>query len=386
MKRLGLVLMLMFAVGALAFSARTAQAYGFQTGHTVTVPSNGSVSGTYYAAGQVVDISGTVNGDLICVGDTVTVSGPVHGDVICAGQNVSITGPVDGSVRVAGQNVTIDGTVGRNVTIAAQSFDLGGSAFVAGDLGLLTQSADIGGSIAKTLYGTAQTISIDNTVGPVSIMTTNLSLGETAHVNGNLHYTSSNAIAIDHAKVSGGVIHSTSVKQYHASWPRFLLAFWLWWLLGALVVGLALVLVAPGTVRRIGATMRDRPLPSIGWGVLVSILAPIAALVLMLTVIGIPLALFILVIWLLLLGLSTILAGITVGAWIIERYKWSRSVLIWGTVLGIPVTIIVFSVPLLGMLVSLSGVVVGGWRNQSELAPSASLALTFEKIQPLLLI
>ena len=335
-------------------SAQVAEAYGFQAAHNVTIPAGSSVDGTYYAAGQVLDVSGTVNGDLICAGDTVTISGPVHGDVICAGQDISITGPVDGSVRIAGQSVTLDSTVGRNATIAAQTLEIGHSASIAGDLGILAQSTSLNGAVAKTVYGNAQSMSVDSSVGPMSVMVASLSLGANAHVNGDLHYTSQHAIAIDHAKISGAVTYTaTPAKQYHAHWFPSLFGLWLWWLVGALIVGLALVLLVPGTMRRVSVTMRERPGPAIGWGLLVELLTPIVALLLLFTVIGIPLALLALAVWIILLALSPVLAGIAVGQWVIERYNWGHNSFVWGSLLGIVILMILFAIPFLGALLSL---------------------------------
>ena len=81
-----------------------------------------------------------------------------------------------------------------------------------------------------------------------------------------------------------------------------------------LVVGLLSLLLAPRGLDVVAETLGDAPLAAIGWGILLSLAAPVAAVALCVLVLGLPLGLA----FLLSLGLWWLL-GLTVTAWCIGR-------------------------------------------------------------------
>ena len=335
-----------------------AAAYALDSGHDVTLPKGETRAGTYYAGGQTVTIDGDVNGDLICGGQSVTVNGAVHGDVICAGQTVTVNGPVDGSLRLAGQSVNVNSTVGRNVTVAAQEFTLGGPAHVSGDLGVAGQTVAINGPVDKEVYGRMDSLALASSVGGVNAWMNSLAMTGDAKVNGNLHYTSDNTFNVDKSKVSGDITRSAppahaSQAQRQEDAARAGFALRLYWIFASLVLGLAFVWLMPKLVRRASTIMREKAGVSIGWGLLVTIVAPVLAIVLALTVLGLPLAALVGVAWLVLICTSSIFAGIAAGLWLLDRAEWERGSLWWAATLGVPLTVIVLSVPVIGSIVGL---------------------------------
>ncbi|HEY2003498.1 MAG TPA: polymer-forming cytoskeletal protein [Candidatus Saccharimonadia bacterium] len=333
-----------------------AAAYSAENQHDLTLPKGETKTGTYYAAGQTVTIDGDVDGDLICAGQTVSVNGNVHGDVICAGQSVTVNGTVDGSVRLGGQDVIVNGSVGRNVTVAAQSFTLSQGSHVSGDLGVLSQTAAVNGSVDRDVYGRMQSLALGASSGAVSVTTGALTMSGDAKVNGNLHYESENSFNIDKSKVTGDISHSTPPARDmrnadNAAQAGFALR--LYWIFAGLILGLAFVWLMPGLVRRASGIMREKPGKSIGWGVIVSLVGPALALVLMVTVLGLPLGLLVGVAWLLLVLTSSIFAGIAAGLWLLDRAEWERGSLWWAAALGVPLTVIVLSVPFVGGIIGL---------------------------------
>jgi hypothetical protein len=203
---------------------------------------------------------------------------------------------------------------------------------------------------------------VASTVGAVDVRANNLSLGNDAHVNGDLTYTSENSQSVDKAKVSGSVTHHLPPQRASMEKPANPAAvwfgWWAYWLAAALVIGLVLVLAAPRLVGRVTVVMVKRPGSSVGWGLLVAIVTPIVALLLMFTVIGIPLALLMLAIWLLALLVSGVFAGIAFGRWLLERADWRKGSLVWAAIVGIALSAVVFSIPFLGSLI---GLVASWW-------------------------
>jgi hypothetical protein len=168
---------------------------------------------------------------------------------------------------------------------------------------------------------------------------------------------SQNSFNIDKSKVSGTISHTTvshkPASEQAAVAARGALALALYWMVAALIAGIVLVLAAPRMVESVTHTMRMRPGASIGWGLIVVLLTPIILVILALTVVGIPLALLIGGLWLLLIGFSQLLAGIAVGDFVMRRAEWKKDSLLWAAVAGIPVTVIFFSIPWLGAFLAL---------------------------------
>lgn len=340
-----------------------ALAYSWQADQqNVTLPKGETKNGTFYAMGQNVTIDGDVNGDLICAASTVVVNGAVHGDVLCAGQLVTVNGPVDGSVRLAGQSVSVNGAVGRNATMLAQAFTLGGSARVNGDLGALSQNTSINGTTEKELYGAFQTLSIGGAVAATDVMAENLTLGSNARVNGTLKYMSDNTFTLDKAKVGGEIQRvepPVSHGQREAASNNARLMVRLYWILAATVTGLVLAALMPRAIRRVTHEMRGRVGASFAWGAIVTVMAPIVAVVLAMTVLGAPLGALIAVLWGLMLATSGVFGGIAVGQWLLVRADWHKDSLVWAAAFGVPLVVILFSIPGIGGLLMFAALLWG---------------------------
>lgn len=152
-----------------------------------------------------------------------------------------------------------------------------------------------------------------------------------------------------------------------------------WWLavsVSALALGLLLVWLAPGLVEATLAVARTATAAVVGWGLLVLIGGPVAAVVLMITLVGIPLGLY------LLAALSVLsVLGYTVSAWLLGRVmvREPRG-RIPAFLVGLAVLRVVALVPVLGGLVWFAAAVVGtgalavaGWRARAGSRPVAAI-------------
>lgn len=87
-----------------------------------------------FAAGEKVEVTSRVNQDVYAAGGTVHINAPVGDDLHAAGQTVEISGNTAGDVFAAGRTVVIAGAVGGSVWAAGESIILKPGATVAGDL------------------------------------------------------------------------------------------------------------------------------------------------------------------------------------------------------------------------------------------------------------
>jgi cytoskeletal protein CcmA (bactofilin family) len=331
---------------------------------SMTLAKGQTHTGTYYAGAQTVIVDGDVHGDVVCGAQDVTINGVVDGDVLCAGQNVTINGAVTGSVRVAGQSVTINNTVGRNVTVAGQMLHLGSAAKVSGEEALAGQNVTIDGPNEHVLNVAGQNVVLNSTIGgDVNAAVGQLALGTDANIAGSLTYTAQDQSNINKSKVQGSVTYHMAQKhQKQQTTAQAWAGRLLYWIVAGTVAMLLAVWLLPRAVRSVTADMLKRPGRSFGFGAIALIVAPALLLVLLLTVIGIPLALWLTAAWILLLAAAGPFAGVALGQLVLGRQSPDKQFLLKSVLVGVPLITIALSVPWLGPLLALVAVVwvVGG--------------------------
>lgn len=333
--------------------AGVAHAQSFRTGTNTVVSSSETVDGTLFISGRSVEIAGTVNGDVFVAGQTVTVSGTVTGDVLGAGQTVRVSGRVDGDVRVAGQTVTIGATVGRNLSAAGQAVTVEGGGRVEGDASLAGTDVVINGSVGRDVMLGTNTATLNGRVGRnIQAGTDQLALGNEADIGGDVTYTSKRTVTRSSgAQVAGKVTRSEPAgKRESKQAEGFAWAFVLWLLTSMLLLAVVLVLLLP----RLFQQATTDAVRNLGWvfltGFVASLVLPIVIIGLMFTVIGIPLALLMLLVWLVLLMLSGPFAAYLLG-YSILRNRTDNA--IWYILTGGVILLLVYLIPVLGFLVLL---------------------------------
>lgn len=331
-----------------------AHAQSFHSGDNVTVAADETVNDTLYATGKTIDIAGTVNGDVFCFGQDITVSATVHGDVICAGQSVSVTGKVSGDVRLAGQDVTLGGTVDGNASVAGQTFTESSHARVGRDISIGSQTATLNGPVGRDLAASARNVTVNNSVGRnVQANVRKLSLGSNASIGGSVDYTSNDGLARSKGAVVAGSITRSSPKAGHVR-PgaivavNFFMALFVF--VAFLLIALLLVLFMPRTFHMAAETARGHLLRTFLVGFVASIVVPVVLVALLFTVVGIPLALFAGLVWLVMVLLSGSFAAYLLGRLLLQG---STNNAIWIMLLGGAVLLILYFVPFLGVITSL---------------------------------
>lgn len=324
------------------------------------------IDGNFIKAGNVIDINGSVNGDVIVAGNSITIAGAVAGDVIAAGNSITITGPVGGSVRVAGSTVQIGGHVSHNVWAVGSTVALGSESAVGWDVYAAGGSVEVRGPVGGNLWVGAGTVVIANEIGKDVTASVDqegtVVLYPTAVVNGNLTYRAASdqqLVVREGATVAGKTTRQPLPAGTSPAGRAWLGTAYLFWklvsLFGLLVIGLVLLTLAPKKLLEINQEMVKRPWPSLGWGAVYLIVTPVAVVLLLLTIIGIPLALIILALYGISLCVSKVLAGFTLGLLLVTQtgkaaYKGS---LVWPLALGLVIITLLSMIPFLGWAVKL---------------------------------
>ncbi len=340
----------------------SAKAFAVKTGDSIYVAKDQIIEGNLYAAGLSITVDGTVTGDVICAGQTVNINGTVEGDVICAGQSVNINGAVNGSVRVAGNSININGQIARNVMAFGAAVNLGAEASVGWDMLIGAATGEIRGKVGRDLYGGVAGATIAGEIGKdVRLKIDNqkadkggLMIMDEAIIGGNIIYTDkAEAFIASGAVIAGEITHNLPKVRKEKTitawgWGRLYSIF------SALVVGLVLISLWHKQIKKLTDKMLDKVGPSIGWGVIVMFLTPIIAILLLITLIGMPLAFILIGVWLIALFVSKILVGILIGRELLKRFwEKKKDSLLLAMVIGIVIAWIIFSLPIIGWLLCL---------------------------------
>ncbi|MFA5024393.1 MAG: polymer-forming cytoskeletal protein [Patescibacteria group bacterium] len=344
-----------------------AKALDTKTGDSVYIAKDEIVSGNFYAAGNTITIDGTVSGDLIAAAQTITVNGRVEGDVIAAGQTINVNGEVGGNVRVAGNSLTLNGSVARNVNAFGANVILGNDAKIGWDVYAAGNSIEMRGTIDGSLAGQAGQTIVSGKVGKdvdLKLSPKNLSQGlvvsSGAIINGDLTYTAKKAANISSQASVSGQTKQITPQTTTRNW----LAIWAWSKLfaifAAIAVGLILVFILKNITPKILTNIKNQPLKTIIPGLILMFILPPIALVLCFTVIGIPLALIIMVWWLVMIYVTKIFTAILVGELILKKVSQKDNLhLFWSLVLGVFICWLLFAIPFIGWILGLIAVWLG---------------------------
>ena len=386
-----------------------------QSGDQVIIGPDEVVDDDLYATANEIVVEGTVRGDLVAFGRSVTVDGTVEGDLIGAGQSVEIGGEVDDDVRIVGQALLLSegASVGDDLIAAAYSLQNEPESNVGGTLWFAGYQALLAGAVGEDLAGAANALTLGGEIGgdadvdvdgeeggaappafvpvpqvPIPTVEPGLTLTDSALIGGNLTYQSSTEAQIDPgARIEGDVVREERpVEEEEEEAARSPLTETVLDALGSLValvlVGLLLVWIVPGWIRRRAYTVLDRPLASLGWGLLGLVSFPILGVVVLLVAILLAIVLglltlgglvallivlgllaeaaLVLALWISTGYLAQIVVSFLVGVLLVEAIRPGRG---RGRVLPLVVGLILYvvlrAIPVLGPLVGLAVVLLG---------------------------
>ena len=310
-----------------------------------------------YTTGGVLSITREVSGDLVAAGGRVSVDGKVTQDLMAGAGELTINGEIDDDVRVAGGNVRIDATIKDDLLAAGGDVSLTDSSFVGGDAHLVGGNLFMGGVINGDVKLVGNSIYLNSDIKGDLILVDfdKITFGPKAKVQGKLWYRAVQPIEIPAKMVKGGVEYKMiKTNQVEENLPAIMAGFSLFSLLATLFFGLVFLWLCRFYILHATENAYDNTLKSVGVGFLVLILSPIAVLILLITTIGIPLALALLALWMIFLYTGKVLAAMLIGFKIVKVDDKSSFPRLFGSfALGALIYTIVAMIPVVGWVVNL---------------------------------
>lgn len=180
--------------------------------------------------------------------------------------------------------------------------------------------ATVDGTVGETLVAFNGDVNINGTVeGDVVAFNGAVTIGPGAVVRGDV--ISRSTPQVDPDATVGGTVQGIGTRVDFADIGLAgRIAWWFGYSISTLILGLVLLLLAPGLDASLSGAWRDRLGASVGWGVAAFFLLPIVAVLLLAIIIAIPLGLF------LLLGLALLYtAGYVAGTHVVGRRILTQS-------------------------------------------------------------
>ncbi|HLC87549.1 MAG TPA: hypothetical protein VJG66_00650 [Patescibacteria group bacterium] len=368
-----LSLRLLFAILAvfvcLFFLTDTANASGnLNTGGNIVLQKDEIINKDYFAGGETVTIAGTINGDAYIGAGKIIIDGTINGDLIAGGGEIIINGGVSDNIRVAGGNITVSGKVGRNATVLGGNINFTNSAEITGSLVTGAGNLTVYSPVAKDLYLGAGDVTIGNKIGgDINAGVGNLTLTSSAAVAGNLNYLSEDqAQILPGASVSGQLIHKIPPKAEPEISKKdavlFLsgLAIFIKTisLISLAIIGLLIIRFFPKFSDETAKVIETNFWTNLVAGLLALLVVPVTFVLLLITIIGMPLAFLLLFAF----GLATYVSKIFVSIWLGNflakklNQKWNLYV---SALIGLISLTVLSLIPIVGVLVGMVVLFVG---------------------------
>jgi cytoskeletal protein CcmA (bactofilin family) len=286
--------------------------------------------GDRFVAAGAPTVSEPVKGDLFIAGGSIDVEAPVDGDVVVAGGRARLGDEVARSVYAAGGQLTLSGKIGRNVRAVGGRIEVGPQAQVGGNLTMIGGQLQLRGRVDGYVQAGAGRVLIDAPVtGDVSVTAGRVELGPRARIGGKLRVRSREELKqAPEAQVLGGIERQAFPPRRERAGERpgryqeriASAGGWVW-TVGLMLLAVVLVAILPRFFGGVAQVVRERPAWAAGIGFIVLICTPVAALVLLMTIVGAPLALLLVPVYLVLLLIGYVSAGIALGDWVLARWS-----------------------------------------------------------------
>ena len=327
----------------------------------------------------IVEATETIDDTLLIAASTVRIEGHVTGTVVAAAQSIEVLGRIDGNLIAAAQNISLSGSVGQLLIGTSSSLDvegaqIGGDIIYAGERLAIDDESKVEGNgviagarmamdgeLAKDLYVFTELAEIRGTVGrSLEAFANRIWLKDNAHIKGDLRWRSDNPQSLeqdDSARVDGEITQLELPDELKNQSPFTSIEFYLWQLaqfVSAVLVGLVLLWMFPG-VRDMSIGSGGEALKSVGIGLVLILSLPMIALILAITIIGLPFGIVTFFAWIAGIYVAKVAIGLIVGYMMIPDSD-SRVLPI---VAGMAALIVAINVPWIGGVISFLVTVLG---------------------------
>ncbi|MEK7170313.1 MAG: hypothetical protein AAB767_03435 [Patescibacteria group bacterium] len=284
-----------------------------------------TIFGNLYVLGESATFAGTVQGDIVSLASDMTSESTVKADILLIGGKVVLSGKVGDDARLIGQTVTVSGAVAGDVVAFGTRVIISPTSSVGGNLYVIGGDVSIQGKVAGEARVYARKTILAGTVEKGMESWGKLTLLPGAFVGGDLFYHMESEIAVPQgASIKGGILRGeTKNRHFAAAAPSFRGLFPLG-ILSLLALGFLLLFLARNRTEEVLQDILPRCGQRLFRGTLIVVCGPVLIGFLLASVVGIPVALVFLCLYVSFLILGSAFGALLLGAWC-ERLCFKQS-------------------------------------------------------------
>lgn len=287
----------------------------------------------------------------------------IEGGLFTCGPNVEIAGDIRGGIKACGANLVIPGTV-------------------QGDLNFCGPNVVLSGTYHNKVKGRAANLTLSGTFeDTVEVRAAKLTLAPTAIVKGDLLFSAPALERQEGARIMGKVIQQErkgalewrqkwGEKGKKALWSLGII-FWVISIPAIIIVGLLVNYLFPKQTDVIVSTISESPWKSLGVGFIFLVVVPVAIIISLITLVGIPAGIIAGLLYVILIYISRIYVGVWTGRKFLGYFKKSlTTAFFWPLVVGNVIIALLILIPFIGWLFRLFVLFIGlgalylvGWRS-----------------------
>ncbi len=272
-----------------------------------------------YRAGETIKVNAVVHGDLVIAGGKLIVNDSIYGDLTAAGGELFLNSYVADDVRIAVGRATIDSEVGDDLIVFGGEVILTENAIIQGNLICFAGNIEINGDVLGKLDIKGADVLINGTIKETSkIIAEDFSIGSNAKFNKGVEYWNSGGeIDFNNSLVNSEAQFNEDLSEEKSDLSLTTLgttsfSSWIYYVLSAFLV----ILVLHGLFRNTFSTavegIENNWLKSFGFGLIYLFGIPLLIILALLMIIGIPLGLFAMVIFIFSLLFGHLIAALLV--------------------------------------------------------------------------
>ena len=317
-----------------------------------------------WAAGAVVAVRGSVKNDIRAAGAELDIDATAGRSVWAAGAIASVAGQSQ-DMYIVGGRVSVDARVGGKLSVAAARVVIGPRTEVTGVTRVAGAEVVFSGSSRGAAEFYADTVQINGRIaGNLRVRARSVSLAKGAIVDGDAVFETLDEPQIDVGATIKGRQTVTMPMRHQVDRRSIFVTLGTAVLFGVgagLVLGIILLIAARSFVERGIDAIRSAPVRSALVGLGVLILVPLIASLIMVTIVGIPIGLLILLAFPLAISIGLVLAAFGLADRILNRDRESRSggSRFVALLVGVVILAVIGLIPILGFVVGIVALLVG---------------------------
>lgn len=305
-----------------------------------------------------------VNGSAAIAGSDVTIKSNITGIGFEAGNKVQFSGNSE-YLTTAGNSIEINGIVSRDAIIAGNLISIKKDAEIGRDVVIAGSDVEINGDIERNVSIYASTVSFKGATikGNVKLYASSVSVDKDTVISGKLSYPSDAETKINKQAKIGNIVKTDPIQDEKSNSFTNEFILQLKSFLSLVLIFALLSLFMPNKFKEIEEKYNkldfNNGVETFTKGLVFLIVVPLAIVVLFAITIGIPLALILGALYLIILYLSNVFAAYLLGYKLWQNFfNKDVNILIIG-ILGLAILFILSLIPGIKVLVSVFALLIG---------------------------